>query len=47
VVETNAKAREISGVTVPDLLDQLLGLDAILLRFQHDGRAVGIVGADI
>ena len=31
----------------PDAGDQLLGRDAFALGAQHDGRAVGVVGADV
>ena len=41
------KAVKVSLVFVPYAGDQLLRGDALLLGAQHDGRAVGVVGADI
>ena len=47
VVEADQEAGGILFVLVLDLGNLLLGRDPELLRGQHDGGAVGIVGADI
>ena len=47
VIEPDAEAGEVGSVFGPYPLDLHLGRDAVLARFQHDRRAVGIVGADI
>ncbi|MCY1544102.1 hypothetical protein D9M68_799590 [compost metagenome] len=47
VVEIHQELGEIGGVLGAHVVDQLLGGDALLLGAQHDGRAVGVVGADV
>jgi hypothetical protein len=47
VVELDMETVEIPLVLVPHPVDELLRGDALLLGAQHDGRAVGIVGAAI
>jgi hypothetical protein len=47
VVEVHVEAVEIPLVLVPHPVDELLRRDALLLRAQHDGRAVGVVGAAV
>jgi len=41
------EAVEVPLVLMPDPLDKLFRGDALLLGPQHDGGAVGIVGADV
>ena len=45
VVETHPEAREIALVRLRHARDELLGLDALGLRLEHDRRAMGVVGA--
>ncbi len=47
VVEIHQKVGKVGGVLGLDRVDQLLGRDAFLLRAQHDGRAMGVIGADV
>lgn len=47
VVEIHQEIGEVATVLGLDVGDQLLRGDAFLLGAQHDGRAVGVVGADI
>jgi hypothetical protein len=47
IVEADEKIPEVRLVFTPHAFDQFLGLDAQLARFQHDGRAVCVVGADV
>ena len=46
VVEADVEVREVALVLHADARDQLLGRDAQLAGLEHDGRAVGVVGAD-
>jgi hypothetical protein len=47
VVEGDAEIGKVALVRFTDAGNQLLGADALLLGAQHDGRAVGIVGAHV
>ncbi len=47
VVEADQEVGEVGAVLGADALDELLRRDAFALGAQHDGRAVGIVGADV
>ena len=47
VVELDVEAGEIGDVGLPHPGDQFLLADALLPGADHDGRAVGVVGADI
>ncbi|MNZ64769.1 hypothetical protein D3C78_829430 [compost metagenome] len=47
VVEVHQEGGEVGGVLGAHVVDQLLRGDAFLLGAQHDGRAVGVVGADV
>ena len=47
VVEADLEAGEVGLVLPGHARDQLLRRDAVLPGAQHDGRAVGIVGADV
>ena len=47
VVEADAEAGEVALVVRLHIGDLLLGADAVLFGLEHDGRAVGVVGADI
>ena len=47
VVEGHVEAGKVARVLAMDARDQRLGGDALLLRPQHDGRAVGVVGAHV
>ncbi len=47
VVEADREVREIPSMLTADPLDQLFRRDLLLLRLEHDRRAVGVVGADV
>ena len=47
VVELDVEAGEIGHVGLPHPGDQFLLADALLPGADHDGRAVGVVGADV
>ncbi len=47
VVEADVEAGKIAVMLLPYLGDEGLGGDAFLLRPQHDGGAVGVVGAHV
>ena len=47
VVEVDEEFGKVGAVFSLDVGDQLLGCDAFFLGAQHDGRAVGVVCADI
>jgi len=47
IVERDREIGEVPLVFLGNALDQRLGRDPLVLGTQHDGRAVGIVGADI
>ncbi len=47
VVELHMKGGEIVVVFLPHAGDQLLRCDAFFFGAQHDGCAVGVVGADV
>jgi len=47
VVECDVEGAEIVVMLLPHPRDQLLRRDAFLLGAQHDGRAVGVVGAHV
>src|SRR5690606_8200009 len=47
VVEVHAEVGEVGHVLGAHVVDQLFRGDAFLLGAQHDGRAVGVVGADV
>ena len=47
VIEPDAEAGEVGSVLDPHPLNLHLRRDAVLARFQHDGCAMGVVGADI
>ena len=47
VVERDVKVAEVGAVFTAHALDEQFGGDALLLRAQHDGRAVRVVGAHI
>jgi len=46
VIELDMKALKILWAFGCDARDELLGCDALGLGFEHDGRAVGIVGTN-
>ena len=47
VVETDPEAGVVAFVFGVDAVDQLFRGDALAVRAQHDGRAVGVIGADV
>ena len=47
VIEIHQKIGKVGGMLGLHIGDQLLGGDAFLLGAQHDGRAMGVVGADV
>jgi len=47
VVECNAKVGEVAQMFAMHAVDQRLGGDAFFFGAQHDGRAVGVIGADV
>ncbi|MCY1174378.1 hypothetical protein D9M73_145780 [compost metagenome] len=47
IVEVHQEVGEIAAVLGLDVGDQLFRGDAFLFGAQHDGRTVGVVGADI
>ena len=47
IVKVDEKISEIRRMLQLNVVDQLLGGNAFLLGAQHDGRTVGIVGANI
>jgi len=47
VIETNEKIGEIGAMFVADAGDEFLRRDPLVLRAQHDRRAVRVVGADV
>ena len=47
LVEADAEIRKVAGVTLVDPCDELLGADALLLRAELDGGAVGVICADV
>lgn len=47
VVELHQEVCEVAAVLGLDVGDQLFRRDAFLFGTQHDGRAVGVVGADV
>ncbi len=47
VVEAHQEAVEIRLMLIPRAGDELLGRDPLLLRAQHDGCAVGVIGAHV
>ena len=47
VVKGDGEVGKIGLMLAGDAGDQLLGLDPLVLRAQHDGGAVGVIGADI
>ncbi len=46
VIETEVEAVEVAGPIGRNTRDQLLGRDPLGFGLEHDGRAVGVVGAD-
>ena len=47
IVEVDQKVGKVSGVLGLDVVDQLLRGNPFLLGAQHDGGAMGIIGADV